>query len=104
MNIAVEIADALKQIPILLPSRPDLYLQLLVYDAAAAAALLKKDLIKHGIQVTQISRAHGFDIHQDRSKYAYLPSAATYSNRWTGCTLLREWQRYDHPPVFTIRR
>jgi len=73
MKHAVEIADALKQIPILYQADQICIYSYWFYDAAAAAALLKKDLIKHGIQITQISRAHGFDIHQDRSKYAYLP-------------------------------
>ena len=73
MKHAVEIADALQQIPILYKADHICIYSYWFYDAAAAAALLKKDLMKHGVQVTQISRAHGFDIHQDRSKYAYLP-------------------------------
>jgi Glycosyltransferase len=43
------------------------------YDAAAAGALLAEYLRKRGVQVTQISRAHGFDIHEERAEYAYLP-------------------------------
>jgi colanic acid/amylovoran biosynthesis glycosyltransferase len=43
------------------------------YDAAAAGALLAADLRKRGVQVTQISRAHGFDIHEERAATCYLP-------------------------------
>ncbi len=43
------------------------------YDAAAAGSLLAEYLRGRGVQVTQISRAHGFDIHEERAKYGYLP-------------------------------
>lgn len=44
-----------------------------LYDAAAAGVMLAADLRKKGAAVRQISRAHGFDIHSERSKHGYLP-------------------------------
>lgn len=43
------------------------------YDAAAAGALFADYLRKRGVKVTQVSRAHGFDIHEERAEYCYLP-------------------------------
>ena len=43
------------------------------YDAAAAGALFAKDLRSAGKRVKFVSRAHGFDIHEERSKNRYLP-------------------------------
>ncbi len=43
------------------------------YDAAAAGILLARTLRKRGIKVTQVSRAHGFDVHEERSEHGYLP-------------------------------
>lgn len=47
-----------------------------LYDAAAAGALYADWLRKRGVQVRQISRAHGFDIHSERAQNGYLPMRA----------------------------
>lgn len=43
------------------------------YDAAAAGALLTEFLRSKGKKAKLISRAHGFDIHEERSDFHYLP-------------------------------
>lgn len=43
------------------------------YDAAAAGALFADYLRRRGVKVTQVSRAHGFDVHEERAQYCYLP-------------------------------
>lgn len=43
------------------------------YDAAAAGALLAEYLRAKGKKVKLVSRAHGFDVHEDRSPLKYLP-------------------------------
>ncbi len=43
------------------------------YDAAVAGVLLAQALRKRGVKVTQVSRAHGFDVHEERSEHGYLP-------------------------------
>lgn len=47
-----------------------------LYDAAAAGALYAAWLRKRGVDVRQISRAHGFDIHSERAQNGYLPMRA----------------------------
>jgi colanic acid/amylovoran biosynthesis glycosyltransferase len=73
MKQATEIYNMLKQIEVLYQADEVCIYSYWFYDAAAAAVLLKKDLTAQGIKVTQISRAHRFDIHQEYAKYAYLP-------------------------------
>lgn len=73
MKQAIEICNALKKIELLYQADEVCIYSYWFYDAAAAGVYLKKDLVKRGIKVKQISRAHGFDIHQDRTKYSYLP-------------------------------
>jgi colanic acid/amylovoran biosynthesis glycosyltransferase len=43
------------------------------YDAAAAGALLAEFLCSRGKKAKLVSRAHGFDIHEERSDFHYLP-------------------------------
>ncbi|QNK41487.1 glycosyltransferase [Caproicibacter fermentans] len=43
------------------------------YDAAAAGALLAEHLRAKGKIARLVSRAHGFDIHEERSAHRYLP-------------------------------
>jgi glycosyltransferase involved in cell wall biosynthesis len=43
------------------------------YSAAVAAARYARVLRKQGVHAALISRAHGFDIHNERAKYGYLP-------------------------------
>jgi colanic acid/amylovoran biosynthesis glycosyltransferase len=73
------------------------------YDAAAAGTLLAAQLKKRGIKVTQISRAHGFDIHEERAKDSYLPMRRFLLSRvdmlfpcsQNGAqTILRKYPRY----------
>lgn len=44
-----------------------------LFDAAAAGVRFASFLRKRGVEVRQISRAHGFDIHSERAKHGYLP-------------------------------
>ena len=44
-----------------------------LFDAAAAGVHFASFLRKRGVEVRQISRAHGFDIHSERAKHGYLP-------------------------------
>jgi colanic acid/amylovoran biosynthesis glycosyltransferase len=81
------------------------------YDAAAAGALLAAHLRKQGVKVTQISRAHGFDIHQERSKYGYLPMRGfllSHVDKLFPCsqngadTIIRQYPKYAdkvHPAL-----
>jgi colanic acid/amylovoran biosynthesis glycosyltransferase len=73
MKHAVELYRSLVQIKELEHADEVIIYSYWFYDAAAAGALLAAHLRKQGIKVTQISRAHGFDIHQERAKYGYLP-------------------------------
>lgn len=73
MKHAYEIYNSLKQISVLFKAEEVCIYSYWFYDAAVAAALLKRNLQKCNIKVKQISRAHGFDIHEERSKLNYLP-------------------------------
>jgi colanic acid/amylovoran biosynthesis glycosyltransferase len=44
-----------------------------LYDAAVAGVLFASFLRKKGVSVRVISRAHGFDIYEERARYSYLP-------------------------------
>lgn len=43
------------------------------YDAAAAGALLADFLRSRGKKAEFVSRAHGFDVHEERAEHGYLP-------------------------------
>lgn len=73
MKNAVEMYEGLKQVVSVQPSDSVVIYSYWLYDAAAAGALLAADLRNKGVKVRQISRAHGFDIHPERSQYNYLP-------------------------------
>lgn len=73
MKNVMEIYNGLKEIISVQPSDHVVIYSYWLYDAAAAGVLLVRDLRKKGVKVRQISRAHGFDIHSERSKYGYLP-------------------------------
>lgn len=70
---AVEIFNCLKTISPLNSSDDVVIYSYWLYDAALAGVLLGRCLRKKGVHVSQISRAHGFDIHPERAKYSYLP-------------------------------
>ena len=73
MKHAFEIVHALEQMNEFYTADEVTIYSYWFYDAAAAGALFANTLRKRGIKVTQISRAHGFDIHEERAKYSYLP-------------------------------
>ena len=73
MKHAFALYDALQSVPELRSADDVTIYSYWFYDAAAAGVLLAQDLKKQGIQVRQISRAHGFDVHPERAKYNYLP-------------------------------
>lgn len=73
MKNAEEIRRGLWQLPELSQADEVLIYSYWFYDAAAAGAMLAEDLKKRGVRVARISRAHGFDIHEERRKYGYLP-------------------------------
>ena len=73
MKNAFEIFEGLKKIPELPQAGEVLIYSYWFYDTAAAGALLADELKKRGVRVKQISRAHGFDIYENRRKYDYLP-------------------------------
>lgn len=73
MKNAVEIFTGLKQVVSIQPSDSVVIYSYWLYDAATAGSLFADDLRKKGVKVRQISRAHGFDIHRERSKCEYLP-------------------------------
>ncbi len=73
MKNALALYGALKALPELDSTDEVTVYSYWFYDAAAAGALLAEDLKKRGIRVKQISRAHGFDIHPERTQYSYLP-------------------------------
>ncbi len=104
MKHAAEIYDALKQIHMLYQADEVCIYSYWFYDAAAAGTLLKKDLTARGVKVTQISRAHGFDIHQERSKYSYLPMRSYLLSHVDGLypcsqngvdTVIRQYPQYE---------
>jgi len=103
MKQAAEIYKALKQIPVLNQADTVCIYSYWFYDAAAAAVLLKKDLAARGVKVRQVSRAHGFDIHQERAKYSYLPMRSyllSHVDRLYPCshnganTVIRKYPQY----------
>lgn len=69
------------------------------YDAAAAGALLTKFLRSKGKKAKLISRAHGFDIHEERSEFHYLPmrqyllesASAVFPCSDEGTQILHNW-------------
>lgn len=73
MKNAAEIRRALSKLPELSQADEVLIYSYWFYDTAAAGALLADELKKRGLRAALISRAHGFDIHEDRRKYGYLP-------------------------------
>lgn len=73
MKNAVEIYGGLKQLKAVREADSAVVYSYWLYDAAAAGALFSAYLRKKNIRVRQISRAHGFDIHPERSEYGYLP-------------------------------
>lgn len=73
MRNAEEIRRALRKLPELSQADEVLIYSYWFYDAAAAGALLADELKKRGVRVGLVSRAHGFDIHEGRRKYGYLP-------------------------------
>jgi len=70
---AANIYASLKNLPYLKDAGSVTIYSYWFYDEAAAGALLKGCLEKHGKRVRLVSRAHGFDIHAERAKYGYLP-------------------------------
>jgi colanic acid/amylovoran biosynthesis glycosyltransferase len=68
-----EIFDALKRAVSVEPGDEVTIYSYWFYDAAAAGARFADELRKRDVQVRQVSRAHGFDIHSERAKYGYLP-------------------------------
>ncbi len=73
MKNALEIYDALRESKELSGADDVTIYSYWFYDAAAAGALLAANLRKRGVRVRLVSRAHGFDIHAERSEYGYLP-------------------------------
>lgn len=73
MKNADEISQALKQAVSFSPGDSVTIYSYWLYDAAAAGILFASYLRKRGVSVRVISRAHGFDIHEERAKYSYLP-------------------------------
>lgn len=73
MKNALEIYDALRKSTEFSGADDITVYSYWFYDAAAAGALLAADLRKRGVRVSLVSRAHGFDIHAERSEYGYLP-------------------------------
>ncbi|MCI1966800.1 MAG: glycosyltransferase [Oscillospiraceae bacterium] len=67
------------------------------YDAAAAGAMLAEFLRSKGKKARMVSRAHGFDVHEERSPLHYLPmrsylmesAAAVFPCSEEGADLLR---------------
>ena len=81
MKNALEIYDALRESTMLSGADDVTVYSYWFYDAAAAGALLAADLRKRGVRVRLVSRAHGFDIHAERSEYGYLPMRFFLLNR-----------------------
>lgn len=81
MKNALEIYDALRGSKELSGADDVTIYSYWFYDAAAAGALLAADLRKRGVRVSLVSRAHGFDIHAERSEYGYLPMRFFLLNR-----------------------
>ncbi len=73
MKNATEIYHGLKQNLLAVQEDSVTIYSYWLYDAAAAGVMLAADLRKKGVAVRQITRAHGFDIHSERSKHGYLP-------------------------------
>lgn len=73
MKNAMSIFQALKQEKIFLSADDVTIYSYWFYDAAAAGALLADFLRSEGKKVKLVSRAHGFDVHEDRSPLCYLP-------------------------------
>lgn len=73
MKNAVQLYESMLEIPEVQAADDITIYSYWFYDAAAAGALLAQELKRRGKRVKQISRAHGFDIHPERSLCGYLP-------------------------------
>lgn len=73
MRHAVEIFRALKREAALLSADEITVYSYWFYDAAAAGAMLVDFLRSQGKKTKLFSRAHGFDVHEERAPYGYLP-------------------------------
>lgn len=98
MKNAVSIFQALKQEKAVLSADDVTVYSYWFYDAAAAGALLSEFLRSKGKKARLISRAHGFDVHEERSPLKYLPmrdylmesAAAVFPCSEEGAKILRD--------------
>lgn len=73
MKNAMSIYHALKRESSILTADDVTVYSYWFYDAAAAGALFASFLRSRGIQTRLVSRAHGFDVHEERNSLRYLP-------------------------------
>lgn len=73
MKNAESILRVLKQNETLLSADEVVLYSYWFYDAAAAGALLAGFLRSRGKKAEFVSRAHGFDVHEERAEHGYLP-------------------------------
>ncbi|QAT49520.1 glycosyltransferase [Caproiciproducens sp. NJN-50] len=98
MKNAVSIFRALKQEKVILSADDVTIYSYWFYDTAAAGALLAEFLRSMGKRAKLVSRAHGFDVHEDRSSLKYLPmrdylmesAAAVFPCSEEGAEILRK--------------
>lgn len=98
MKNAVSIFRALKREKIVLSADDVTVYSYWFYDAAAAGALLAEFLRSKGKKARLVSRAHGFDVHEERSPHRYLPmrdylmesAAAVFPCSEEGAKILRD--------------